>query len=93
MKARAKRRKEVKVPGVNIAYWNMRSLLPEEKQESVRQLIQKQKLEILCLAETWFRADARSHGFDCEGYKVRFTVGDIACYLGYGWKFEPNCPL
>ena len=33
-------------------------------------MIAQQKFDILGLAETWFRADARSHEFDCEGYKV-----------------------
>ena len=74
MKARAKRRKGVKVPGVNVAYWNMRSLLPDEKQEGIRELLRNQKLDILCLGETWFRSDARSHRFDCEGYKVNWML-------------------
>ena len=40
------------------------------KKRVLRSMIAQQKFDILGLAETWFRADARSHEFDCEGYKV-----------------------
>ena len=70
MKARAKRRKALRLPGVNIGFWNVRSLLSEEKQENVRGLLGRQQLDILCLAETWFRSDAKSHGLSIDGYKV-----------------------
>ena len=70
MKARAKRRKALKVPGVNIGFWNVRSLLSAEKQENVKVLLGRQQLDILCLAESWFRSDAKSHGLSIDGYKV-----------------------
>ena len=70
MKARAKRRKSLRLPGVNIGFWMVRSLLSEEKQENVRGLLGKQELDKLCLAETWFRSDAKSHGLSIDGYKV-----------------------
>ena len=35
-----------------------------------RDVLKQQKFDILGVAETWFRADARHHNFDCEEYKV-----------------------
>ena len=37
MQARAKRRKVTRSPGINVGFWNARSLVSVEKQEHLRQ--------------------------------------------------------
>ena len=55
---------------IKVGYWNIRTLKTLENQEMVHEVLRSRNLDILCVAETWFRADSRSDKFMHEGYKV-----------------------
>ena len=53
---------------IKIGFWNARCLMGMERQESVHQLLETKKVDMLCLSETWFRQDSKRDVFQHEGY-------------------------
>ena len=69
LKAKQGHRK-VKTPEesvLSVGFWNVRSLTDERK-ETISTLVENEKYDLLCLAETWGRADAKSIPFNLKGY-------------------------
>ena len=53
---------------LKVGFWNVRTLT-EERKANVSTLAAKKNFDILCLAETWGRADAKADQFNLKGYQ------------------------
>ena len=63
-------RRKGKASQVKVGFWNARTILTEEKQHTVHDLLDKQGFDVLGLAETWFREDCKEHNFEHKGYSI-----------------------
>ena len=57
-------------PGLSIGFWNTKTFISLEKQETVHRILNGRDFDILCLSETWFREDCKDHNFSHKGYSV-----------------------
>ena len=69
---------------MKVGFWNVRTLVTLEKQQIVHDLLEKQKFDLLCLCETWFREDSKEHSFNHKGYKVMRNERSGAAKKGGG---------
>ena len=60
---------------VGIGFWNVQCLTGVERQESVHNLLESKGLDVLCLAETWFRQVGKVAVSSSENVYILAFVG------------------
>ena len=68
---------------LEVGFWNIRALT-DERRENVNAIMLNKSYDILCLAETWCRADSKSEPFQIEGYQCMTNEREGAARKGGG---------